>query len=73
MRISGWHRIGIVASCAWAVYGATYGFQLGVDDRYSSDGVCALMAFYAFAPVIAGWIAAYVAIWTIRWVWRGFR
>ena len=73
MRLSGWHRIGIVASCLWAPYGAVYGSQLGVDGGLDIIGVRTLMAFYAFVPVIAGWVSVYVAVWTIRWIWRGFR
>lgn len=30
------------------------------------------VAFFAFAPVIAGWLVAYVALKTFRWVNLGF-
>lgn len=30
------------------------------------------VAFYALAPVLAGWLVAYVLLWVVRWVRRGF-
>ena len=30
------------------------------------------VAFFAFAPVIAGWIVAYIALKTFRWIKVGF-
>ena len=30
------------------------------------------VAFFAFAPVIAGWLVAYIALKTFRWVKTGF-
>lgn len=30
------------------------------------------VAFYAFAPVIAGWIVAYIVLTTFRWIKVGF-
>ena len=31
------------------------------------------VALTAFVPVVFGWIAALMAVSTVRWVWRGFK
>jgi hypothetical protein len=30
-------------------------------------------AFFALVPIPLAWLFVYVAIWTLRWVWRGFQ
>jgi hypothetical protein len=72
MRLNGWQRIGIVASAVWIPYGAVYGCRLGYAGECSTEDLHALIAFYAIAPVVAGWIVAWVAVWAVRWIWRGF-
>ena len=72
MRLNGWQRIGVVAFVVWLPHGAMYGCQLGIAGGGSAEEIHALMAFYAFAPVVAGWIVLWVASCSVRWVWSGF-
>ena len=72
MRLGGWQRIGVVASAVWLPYGAVYGCHLGLAGDCNMEEIHALMAFYAFAPVVAGWILAWGAVWAFRWIWSGF-
>jgi hypothetical protein len=72
MRLGGWQRIGVVASAVWLPCGAVYGCHLGLAGNCNTEEIHALMAFYAFAPVVAGWIVAWGLVWAGRWIWSGF-
>lgn len=73
MRLNGWQRIGGVASCLWVPYGAMHGANLAFDGRTDLSTEHALMAFYAVAPVLAAWFAAWCIVVSVRWIARGFR
>lgn len=71
MQLSGWHRLGIVASGAWIGYWAVTGAQ---DASLGSDWQLSVIvaAIYALVPVALAWIFCWTALWLARWVWRGF-
>lgn len=72
MRLSGWQRLGIIASFAWMIYGAVHGAILASFIEAGSFGTAYLIAFYAFVPVIFGWIGIWFVLCLARWVLRGF-
>lgn len=72
MRLNGWQRLGVVLSLAWVPCGAVYGCELGFAAECNPEQLHALMVFYTFAPVVAGWVFSWLAVWAARWVWRGF-
>ena len=72
MRLGGWQRIGVIASAVWLPYGAVYGCHLGLAGNCNTEEIHALMAFYALAPVVAGWIVVWSVVAAVRWIWSGF-
>ena len=106
MRLSGWQRLGIVATTAWVLSTFGYAFWLHVDEKVSypktvyrlcletaptlDDPRCvklhedtrkrfAEIPFYwpnptiiAIAPIVPFWLAAWMLLVTVRWIYRGF-
>jgi hypothetical protein len=40
---------------------------------FTAEHLLSASALFAFAPIPIAWLFVYVAIWTLRWVWRGFQ
>jgi hypothetical protein len=71
MRLNGWQRLGIVASCGWIAYWAFCGIQDALSwDRWQESIIVA--AIYALVPVAAFWTAFWLLSRLARWVLRGF-
>ena len=71
MRLNGWQRLGVVASLAWIGYVGTTTVLRAVPDTTWGLALW-IAAFYAFVPVLLGWLAVWVFVRLTRWVWRGF-
>jgi hypothetical protein len=43
------------------------------QDTFTLSHLWSASAFFALVPIPLAWLSVYVAICTLRWVWRGFQ
>ena len=70
-KLNGWQRLGIVLSAFWAIWPFLYEGtrEANLPEAFRNPD-CYLIAF---GPILFAWLLAYVAVYTFKWVKRGFQ
>lgn len=70
-KLNGWQRLGIVLSALWAIWPFLYVGIMDVDlPEAFRNRDC---YFIGFVPIPFAWLLAYIAVYTFKWVERGFQ
>jgi len=72
-RLNGWQRIGVVLSVLWFLLQLYHVLVYYLEfSSLSLPGIFGALVITGIGGILLGWIIGYIALWTFRWVKRGF-
>jgi hypothetical protein len=70
-KLNGWQRLGVVVSALWAIWPFLYEgtSETSLPEAFRSPDCYVI----ALGPILLAWPLAYIAVYTFKWVKRGFQ